>query len=32
MAKPPDWVEALSEKDRKALQDILQRAVAARNA
>ncbi len=32
MAKPPDWVEALSEKDRKALQNILQRAVAARNA
>jgi DNA-binding MarR family transcriptional regulator len=32
MAKPPDWVELLSEKDRKALRDILQRAVAARNA
>lgn len=32
MAKPPDWVEALSEKDRKALRDILQRAAAARNA
>jgi MarR family transcriptional regulator, organic hydroperoxide resistance regulator len=32
MAKPPDWVEALSEKDRKALRDILQRAAGARNA
>lgn len=31
MAKPPDWVESLSEKDRKALRDILQRAAAARN-
>ena len=32
MAKPPDWVQSLPEKDRKALRGILQRAVAARNA
>lgn len=31
-ATPPEWVEALSEKDRRALRDVLQRAVAARNA
>lgn len=30
LAKPPEWVDALSEKDRRALRDILQRAVAAR--
>jgi DNA-binding MarR family transcriptional regulator len=32
MAKPPDWVRTLPEKDRTALRDILQRAVAAGNA
>lgn len=32
MAKPPDWVNSLPEKDRVALRDILQRAAAARNA
>lgn len=32
MAKPPHWVKSLSEKDREALRDILQRAAAARNA
>ncbi|HEY5942107.1 MAG TPA: MarR family transcriptional regulator [Solirubrobacterales bacterium] len=31
-ATPPEWVEALSEKDRRSLRDVLQRAVAARNA
>lgn len=29
LAKPPQWVKALSEDDRQALRDILQRAVAA---
>ena len=29
LAKPPAWVEALSEKDQRALRDILQRAVGA---
>lgn len=32
MAKPPDWVQSLSEKDRGTLRDILQRAVDAQNA
>ncbi|HEU5253276.1 MAG TPA: MarR family transcriptional regulator [Solirubrobacterales bacterium] len=31
-ATPPEWVDALSEKDRKTLRDVLQRAVDARNA
>jgi DNA-binding MarR family transcriptional regulator len=30
MEKPPDWVKTLSEKDRRTLRDILQRAVDAR--
>jgi len=30
MAKPPDWVESLSEKDRRVLRDVLRRAVDAR--
>ena len=32
MAKPPDWVRSLSEKDQTALRNILQRAVEAQNA
>jgi len=32
MAKPPDWVKSLSEKDQIALRNILQRAADARNA
>jgi len=32
MEKPPDWVQSLSEKDRKALREILRRAAAAGNA
>jgi DNA-binding MarR family transcriptional regulator len=32
MAKPPDWVKSLSEKDQKDLRDILRRAADAQNA
>ena len=30
LAKPPEWVETLSEEDRRTLRDVLQRAVDAR--